>query len=1802
MNNNSNNNSSRGTTPGSEPPRPQLKYNLAALRLAQSSNNNQDSQIHIVSDAPSASMASSVFISPAASAHVVASSTPSNASPYAAIVRGAGAPRGAGSSIVASPANAATAALLTALHIGGDDRPVPASANNTPSAPVAPTAKYTASTTAVPPSLPQQQPPWAAPTAAGLGMASFVKTASNTPPAPRSFPLQQQQATATVLAGPQRATLPLGGAQLPGPAPFTTAVPFPIKAAPATPSAAGNGVAAQLVGLSDGDPSRRSVMAMAPMSGAMSQAPQLSFGPAEPTPPAPQLPQSRGVANATYVKPFQQKLPMPAQPQPQPQLPSPNPAGSRSVPSGQSTPPQPGRPCLFPQQPQQPQLPLQFQQQQWQPKMQILQHQQVPFQAKPPAPNSLVPAPRTQRDGRANVISVADNCPSPATAAATHMQPPPTQLNAQMPLPSSSSSSGHQPPLGVASLPLSPPQQQQQQQQQQLPFPLPQPMSKGGLPLRPEMSLPAVAQPAGSMNPAAPVAGNAPNVVNRCNTAGPTTAVAAAPSSGAASASKPTSASCGSPSPPTASLPAMAANAASAAATAASSATVAGGPIMDIQQVLQRMGISAHMASTPPSTTSAAAAAVAAAAAAVPSTNTAATSAQLSQLMQRQERQQQQQAPLNFYSTPAGAAASAFQQPLYPPQYQQQQRRRQQEPRFQPRHGRDGSNGGGGGNAGGNHQRYFDPSHQQRQQQHGRGAPALPRSVQNARAAQHPSPDAPVSHFAAPDPETLKRFKNEYAQQEDAESVSDELKAQQATKVGTVGTLDEEVCLSLIESHDVIFVVTDTGTGKSTRIPIALHKAYPDALIVNAQPRRTAAINLAQRVAEVLDEKLGEEVGYSVRGEHIGDLGNTKVMYVTTYSLFVFFLWHELKEKLPFTYIIVDEFHERTPDVEVILLMLKLWLKKHPKAFKLILCSATAQMEEWQNFFDGLSVGTYFRSPIMYPVREYFIEDLQKLLGFRAAPISPQDSNNMVTSQQMHQLILVCKQLLEYLAKNTATQDSVLVFMPGRTQVELMTTWMRDNLEESVEPVAWYRDVDLSVIQEALARSAVTRKKVYVATDIAEVSLTLPDVVFVIDSGTGKRPQVSEKEQTSYAFPPLRLLWETASNAQQRRGRVGRVQQGFYFSLLSHEHHKTLRETENRIKNAVLTELVLHSLLITQRPFAFFQLCNERPEKGALSYSLHLLQDGGLIIGKDDALAEAERVALDRSRTSYVIDSPWNALIEEALTETQPTTAATEETQPNLAVSASASAADMRAKEQDATAQPRPSGEESNSDAEGSDDDDDDDVRIPEAEGSAFQQRYYMTLRGVIAARSPVSVAAATNIFYGLLCGTPTLSMLAAAIESSKSPFHVPYTINDRVERAGMVRAVSQVMQRYHGSLQSDLICAMEVVLEYMSMQRDGLSEEAQEEWCQDRSISRTRVVDTLNLFAQMKEQVSSVLPFPDVTDIDVLTAQFNQNAELLVLMLVASHTELAIQVQLDGPVAQKKGFVGHGVFFPLKCLKDESVPTVCPWERTKISVPLSLQTIQRKVLAVFSSQVEPDLFALVVLVFSFKLRYTVLESDTVPSYLMSVSHSGVRRTFRCDVLTAQQILQLRRIQCAQLRCMQLQVEERVNANESEKLSAALKSANSDFGLPASAVETPYLIPTVLQHGLKLLVSRLRGSPSFSAPKQPITDFPAGTAYCKLQHTAELSPPILQSVLVHSNNGLSIVQPVVSPLSAKSAAEGNGQAAAGASPSATTADAEAVKAETEAASQYDAEADDDTSEKSSETGSEEHVATFRYDL
>jgi hypothetical protein len=471
------------------------------------------------------------------------------------------------------------------------------------------------------------------------------------------------------------------------------------------------------------------------------------------------------------------------------------------------------------------------------------------------------------------------------------------------------------------------------------------------------------------------------------------------------------------------------------------------------------------------------------------------------------------------------------------------------------------------------------------------------------------APEAPVGQRPEVDVELTKQLLARYEEQE-VNSDSGMLKPP--------GLLNADEALSIIEANDVTFIVTDTGTGKSTLLPKMLMERGNK--VVSSQPRRTATVNLAVRVASLRGETLGPNVGYLVRGDHIGD-ENTRLMYMTSYTLFLYIVSHP--DDLGYTHFIIDEFHERQPDVEVMLALLKLARLKTNQKFKIILMSASAEVHEWKDYFEGLSVGVYSTCKPRYPVYEYYQEEVCRLIGaaYTPSPVTP-----AVGSLTLKNALFLVERMLEFLAKHAEPQHSVLVFLPGRTVVEQMVKFVQTKLGTQMEAVAWYRDVELERIDAAIKRRHDTRKKVYLATDIAEVSITLPDVVFVIDSGTTKKPRIDPNVRNSVVFPPLELLWTSKSAVAQRKGRIGRVQQGFYFGLMPETHLPLLVDMEPQIANSRIDELSLHILQIAANPLAVFNLCFHNTKRVCVQLSTNILVDNGCALPINHPRAEDEAV------------------------------------------------------------------------------------------------------------------------------------------------------------------------------------------------------------------------------------------------------------------------------------------------------------------------------------------------------------------------------------------------------------------------------------------------------------------------------------------------------------------------------------------------------------------------------------------------
>lgn len=808
--------------------------------------------------------------------------------------------------------------------------------------------------------------------------------------------------------------------------------------------------------------------------------------------------------------------------------------------------------------------------------------------------------------------------------------------------------------------------------------------------------------------------------------------------------------------------------------------------------------------------------------------------------------------------------------------------------------------------------------------------PPLPQQQVSAPVPQAEAPRA--SRSIQPDEALVQQFLERYEHQGEHGDIN----------FGTtIGHLDVDECLAVIAANDVTFVVTDTGTGKSSLVPKALIDT-PGNRVANSQPRRTAAINLANRVAHLRGEKVGHNVGYWVRGEHCGDVDKCQLMYMTSYTLLLHIMGHP--DQMHFTHIIIDEFHERQPDVEVMLGLLKLAVASKRWNVKIVLMSASVELELWKVYFDGLTVGEYSTCKPRYSIHDYYMEEVCRLVG-AANNTQKLKEGGSASSLELKNSLLLVKEMLQFLAHHAEPKDSILVFLPGRTVVEEMAQWVSKHLGSQLDPIPWYRDMELAKIQANLRRPATTRKKVYLATDIAEVSLTLPDVVFVVDAAFTKKPRIDPKNRNSVAFPALELLWCSRSSNRQRRGRVGRVQQGFFFTMVPEVYLPDLQEMEPQIANSTIHELALHTLQVCQNPIGCFNLCRVTPKPVSIQLSMMVLQDGGYALRNDHPLAAAEGTESEESKR-------WREFVMNS---------------------------------------------EENKELQG--------------------EMYVTTLKGRIAQRLPLGLESSTMVYLGLVFGLESLMVLAAAIASCGTPFYTTSDADDRSMKVQAIKSTVDVIKSYAHGLPSDVIAALAVTIAFKKQRFGGLSEDGEEHWCIHNCVMRSRLGDILRLEAQIKEQLSSQVPFVDITDPTEQEALLQQHASLVSLLAAGSHLERALFVQFDQRRAQKEKKVGPSIFLGLDALSDLFVASVCPWNVNSIVVPLSIQTRYEKLLGNFAIQLPPKVFNIILLLLAPQIVFELRAEEV----LFGVELYGTKLRMRCDARSGNDIILVRQAICCKM-------------------------------------------------------------------------------------------------------------------------------------------------------------------------------------
>ena len=395
--------------------------------------------------------------------------------------------------------------------------------------------------------------------------------------------------------------------------------------------------------------------------------------------------------------------------------------------------------------------------------------------------------------------------------------------------------------------------------------------------------------------------------------------------------------------------------------------------------------------------------------------------------------------------------------------------------------------------------------------------------------------------------------------------------------------------VAAIRDHQVVIVAGETGSGKSTQLPKICLEAGRGirGLIGHTQPRRLAARTVAERVAEELGSEVGDAVGYTVRfTDRVGDRTFVKVM---TDGIL---LAEIQRDRLLTRYdtLIVDEAHERSLNIDFILGYLKQLLPRRPD-LKVIVTSATIDTERFSRHFDDAPV-------IEVSGRTYPVE-----VRYRPVGEDPEDDRDPVQA--------ICD-AVEELAREGP--GDVLVFLSGEREIrDTADALARVDLART-EVVPLY--ARLSAAEQHRVFQSHAGRRVVLATNVAETSLTVPGIRYVVDPGTARISRYNRR--TKVQRLPIEAISQASAN--QRAGRCGRVAPGICIRLYAETDFVARPAfTEPEILRTNLASVILQMTAIGLGDVAAFPFV-EPPDARSVTDGVVLLEElGALEPGGSDA-------------------------------------------------------------------------------------------------------------------------------------------------------------------------------------------------------------------------------------------------------------------------------------------------------------------------------------------------------------------------------------------------------------------------------------------------------------------------------------------------------------------------------------------------------------------------------------------------------
>ena len=389
----------------------------------------------------------------------------------------------------------------------------------------------------------------------------------------------------------------------------------------------------------------------------------------------------------------------------------------------------------------------------------------------------------------------------------------------------------------------------------------------------------------------------------------------------------------------------------------------------------------------------------------------------------------------------------------------------------------------------------------------------------------------------------------------------------------------------LINNNQVVIVAGETGSGKTTQLPkICLSLGYGNkGLIGHTQPRRIAARTVADRIASELKVPLGDEVGYQVR---FNDSSNnkTRIKLMTDGVLLAEFQRDRFLSR--YEVIIIDEAHERSLNIDFLLGLLKPLCQRRPD-LKVIITSATIDLEKFSKHFsfNGSPApvievsGRTFPVETIYQVPQKDAVDLADLIC---------DTVKQIVRNEAKGIYKANGDILIFCAGEREIKDAALALNRSELPVEVLPLYSR-----------------LSVAEQNKVFKSTHNRKVVLATNVAETSITVPGIGYVIDPGLARISRYSFRSKVQRL--PIEAISQASAN--QRKGRCGRVANGICIRLYSEEDFSARAEyTPAEILRSNLASVILKMLRLGIRDIQQFAFIDQ-PDKRLLNDGYKLLQE-----------------------------------------------------------------------------------------------------------------------------------------------------------------------------------------------------------------------------------------------------------------------------------------------------------------------------------------------------------------------------------------------------------------------------------------------------------------------------------------------------------------------------------------------------------------------------------------------------------------